>query len=62
MAGATIGDLMDWLLGTSAGKDCPTWPPDVFAVVGSVLQRSGAYVYAVDPKDGDGKRLKWPPG
>jgi hypothetical protein len=35
-----------------AGKDIPRWPPDAFAMVASLLHRSGAYRRAVE---------KWPP-
>lgn len=42
-------DLADWDL---------SWPADVFALVGSVLQRSTAYRFGVSPPAG----RQWPPG
>lgn len=38
----------DWLRGVSGDRrdplDCPSWPPDLFAVCGSLLKQSGAYI------------------
>jgi hypothetical protein len=48
----TIRDAVNEL-GIELAQDVPLWPPDVFAVVASVLQRSGTYRHAV---------TRWPPG
>jgi hypothetical protein len=45
----TIGDLMSGVLGQPQGLlalQPPAWPPDVFAVVATVLKRTGAYLCA----------------
>ena len=34
------------------GPDCPTWPPDLFAVVGTIVEASACYTYA-SPDRGD---------
>jgi hypothetical protein len=45
---ATIGDIVTTLLSCApGGAQLPSWPPDVFAIVGTLLQKSGAYTYAV---------------
>jgi len=48
----TIGDLLDYL---APELDQPSWPPDVFALVVALLQKSGAYTKVVDcwPPDSD---------
>ncbi|HEY2325764.1 MAG TPA: hypothetical protein VGJ82_23105, partial [Thermoanaerobaculia bacterium] len=33
-------------------RQIPLWPPDAFAIVAALLQKSGAYVHVVD---------RWPP-
>lgn len=45
----TVGDLLDYL---SPGLSGPDWPPDVFALVVALLQKSGAYTRVVG---------EWPP-
>src|SRR5439155_9991428 len=47
----TIGGLWIFLLGRFPASP-PPWPPDVFALCASVLQRSGAYLHVVE---------RWPP-
>lgn len=34
------------LVASPSRKECPTWPPDIFAVVGSIIDRSGCYTEA----------------
>lgn len=52
---ATIGS---WILALDriyqADKDCPIWPPDMFAICGGLLKRSGAYlrIFEKDGRDG----------
>ena len=43
MASATIANAGQT---PANGPDCPTWPPDLFAVVGSVIEASACYTYA----------------
>lgn len=41
-----IGSVGDWirsLRGHDGAQDCPFWPPDLFAIVGSLLRRTGVY-------------------
>ena len=45
----TVGELLDFL---APGLVDPTWPPDIFALVVALLQKSGAYTKVVD---------SWPP-
>lgn len=49
-----VSDLLDYLLTPSWRRSSAwlDWPPDVFAVAGSLLHSSGAYVQAVE---------QWPP-
>lgn len=37
--------------GCEVNLECPVWPPDLFAITGTVLRRSGAYVHLVDFAD-----------
>lgn len=47
-AEGTILELMKYVLPRlMTDSTCPTWPPDLFAVVGTVFRRTGAYVYCV---------------
>jgi hypothetical protein len=39
----TIGAWLRSLRGESSTEGCPFWPPDLFALTGSVLRRTGAY-------------------
>lgn len=49
----TVGEVLEYLVPALGGsKDCPKWPPDVFAITATVLARSGAYVRVV---------TTWPP-
>jgi len=53
MSKGSLGELIDYLLpGALDGEQPPPWPPDLFALVASVLQRSGAYTQAIN---------NWPP-
>jgi len=45
--GAALAHLLP-RLGRRSARACPSWPPDLFAVVASVLDRSGAYVHIVN--------------
>lgn len=40
----TVGELVEFVLPGALSGGCPTWPPDVFAVVSTVMRRTGAYV------------------
>lgn len=48
-----VGDLLEFLCPGVLSRATPIWPPDVFALVMAVLQKSGAYTRVVE---------KWPPG
>ncbi|HEX3068765.1 MAG TPA: hypothetical protein VHX14_09310 [Thermoanaerobaculia bacterium] len=48
----SISECGQYALGQSLPVDCPSWPVDVFAVVGEILLRSGAYLNVVNA---------WPP-
>jgi hypothetical protein len=48
----TVADLVQWLIGSRPLHEV-TWPPDLFAVAASILQKSGAYPVVVE---------RWPPG
>lgn len=45
----TVGEIIEFL---APQLREPDWPPDVFAIVGTILQKSGAYVSVLE---------KWPP-
>jgi hypothetical protein len=51
----TLGELVRFLDGDAfdAPYACLVWPPDTFALVASILMRSGAYCHVL---------TKWPPG
>lgn len=48
----SVGEYVRFLFGGKESDDCPSWPPDAFAVAAALLQRSGAYRWVV---------TKWPP-
>jgi hypothetical protein len=48
-----VGEFLEFLCPGVLGRATPSWPPDVFALVMAVLQKSGAYTRVV---------TKWPPG
>ena len=55
---ATAGSLWRAMSGRPLGADLVDWPPDVFALTSLVLQRSGAFRFALSPPPG----RRWPPG
>lgn len=56
----SIGELLDFLLPGALSRGCPPWPPDVFALAASVLQRSSAYARVL-PVEGAGLfDAQWP--
>lgn len=53
----TVGDVLDALAVARDDRRWTTWPPDVFAVVATILRKSGAYTRVVQqwpPPDGTG--------
>jgi hypothetical protein len=42
-----LGEYLDHLLPGAVGGAPPDWPPDLFGLVAAVLQKSGAYSFAV---------------
>lgn len=62
----TVGDVLDALAVARDDQRWTTWPPDVFAVVATILRKSGAYTRVVQrwpPLDGTGggpqTRQRW---
>src|ERR1700742_1062426 len=55
---ATPGSLWQAMSGRPLSADLLDWPPDVFALTSLLLQRSGAYRFALSPPPG----RQWPPG
>jgi hypothetical protein len=43
----SVLELMEFVLPTVNLDRCPDWPPDLFAIVATVLRRNGAYVRCV---------------
>ncbi len=60
--GVSIGEIVRFCLPDieSYELEPPRWPPDVFAVVATILKRSGAYVEVVNKWLPEQERLKWP--
>lgn len=54
----TAGSLWQAMSGRPLSADLLDWPPDLFALTSLVLQRSGAYRFALSPPPG----RQWPPG
>lgn len=59
--GAGVGSLRSWIESFYEPhgelSQCPPWPPDLFAVVGSILRRTGAYRIVFDvPRPGRANR------
>lgn len=57
----TVGDVLDALAVARDDERWTTWPPDVFAVVATILRKSGAYTRVVQrwpPTDGTGGKPK----
>lgn len=48
---ATVGAVLNGVLG-STWRNCPSWPPDVFAATATVLLKTGAYTAIVDLQSG----------
>jgi hypothetical protein len=61
---STVGDFIKYLSNAFLARGfTPTWPPDIFAVAASLLEKSGAYIHLVShwpPKSGSKrKRSAW---
>jgi hypothetical protein len=54
----SAGSLWQAISGRPLSTDLLDWPPDVFALTSLVLERSGAYRFALSPPAG----RQWPPG
>jgi len=54
----TTGSLWQAMSGRPLSADLLDWPPDLFALTSLVLQRSGAFRFALSPPPG----RQWPPG
>jgi hypothetical protein len=54
----TGGSLWHAMTGRPLSADLLDWPPDLFALTSLMLQRSGAYRFALSPPPG----RQWPPG
>lgn len=54
----TAGSLWEAMSGRPLSADLLDWPPDLFALTSLVLQRSGAFRFALSPPSG----RQWPPG
>jgi len=52
----TVGALWEAMSGRPLSADLLDWPPDLFALTSLVLQRSGAFRFALSPPPG----RKWP--
>jgi hypothetical protein len=52
----TVASLWQAMSGRPLSADLLDWPPDLFALTSLVLQRSGAYRFALSPPPG----LRWP--
>ena len=53
----TIETVWSSLTETDIGDELLEWPPDVFALTDTVIERAGAYRFAVSPPQG----AAWPP-
>jgi hypothetical protein len=54
---ASVGELLDFLYPGVLGRSkCPAWPPDVFALTGTILRRTGLYVRVLDLSPEEGSR------
>jgi hypothetical protein len=54
----TVGSLWQAMSGRPLSADLLSWPPDLFALTSLLLQRSGAFRFALSPPPG----RQWPPG
>src|SRR5690242_21660428 len=54
----TVGSLWQTMSGRPLSADLLDWPPDLFALTSLLLQRSGAFRFALSPPPG----RQWPPG
>jgi len=54
----SLGSLWQAISGRPLSADLLDWPPDLFALTSLVLQRSGAFRFALSPPPG----RQWPPG
>src|ERR1700746_3832098 len=54
----TAGSLWQAMSGQPLSADLLDWPPDLFALTSLLLQRSGAFRFALAPPPG----RQWPPG
>src|ERR1700719_4668792 len=53
----TAGSLWQAISGRPLSADLLDWPPDLFALTSLMLQRSGAFRFALSPPPG----RRWPP-
>src|ERR1700748_1143394 len=54
----TVGSLWQAMSGWPLSADLLDWPPDLFALTSLMLERSGAFRFALAPPPG----RQWPPG
>src|SRR5262245_43397886 len=54
---ATVGSLWRATVGGMPGIELLDWPPDVFALTATILERSGAFRFAMSRPPG----RQWPP-
>jgi hypothetical protein len=54
----TAGSLWQAISGRPLSADLLDWPPDLFALTSLLLERSGAFRFAMSPPPG----RQWPPG
>lgn len=47
----TIGTWLDGVGLTPPIMECPAWPPDLFAITGTLIRRSGAYLRVFKQRD-----------
>jgi hypothetical protein len=47
----TIGTWLDGIGLTPPIMECPAWPPDLFAITGTLIRRSGAYLRVFKQRD-----------
>jgi hypothetical protein len=55
---STVGSFWQAMSGQPLSADLLDWPPDLFALTSLMLQRSGAYRFALSLPPG----RQWPPG
>jgi hypothetical protein len=51
-----VPTIKTWLEGLGrrqSWRECPVWPPDLYAITGALLKRSGAYLRVFEHRPGD---------